>query len=62
MNIRLIKEPKSRAKLSEDFLARAVQDFADVQKHDDWALSSIQVLRRVPSEHYMSQRQNRYAF
>lgn len=63
MNYSLIKTPEARARLSKDFLARAVQDFSKIQSHDDWDLSSIQILRRVPTEkHYLSLKQNRYAF
>lgn len=63
MNIKLIRTPTSRAKLSKEFITRAVQNFSDVKAHNDWALSTIQILRRVPiSEHCMSKCQSRYVF
>ncbi len=63
MRIKLIQTEKARKQLSKNFLARAVQDFNDVVQHDDWDISTIQILRRVPSnEHYLSKRQSRYVF
>lgn len=63
MNLKLIRTEEARDELGKNFLARAVQDFNEVQRHDDWALSSIQILRRIPSnEHYLSKRQSRYVF
>lgn len=63
MNLKLIRTEEARDKLNKNFLARAVQDFDEVKRHDDWALSTIQILRRVPNnEHYLSKSQSRYVF
>lgn len=63
MKLELIRTPKARAALSANFLKRAVQDFSNVIAHDDWAVSTIQILRRIPNaKHYMSNRQSRYVF
>jgi len=63
MRLNGIKGPKARKALSTNFLARAVQDFAEVKCHDDWALSTIFVLRTKPNNWpYTPTRQSRYAF
>ncbi len=63
MNNQLIKEPKSRAKVSASFLARAVQNFADVQAHNDLTMTELLEVRRIPNaKHCMSNSQSRYVF
>ena len=63
MNIRLIKEPKPRAELSANFLKRAVQSFADVQRHADLTIKELLEIRRIPNaKHCMSNSQSRYVF
>ncbi|MCM1043564.1 MAG: hypothetical protein NC350_05095 [Corallococcus sp.] len=53
MNINIIKKGEARKRLSENFLERAVQPFAEVVKHKDLPLSEIfdaLTLRRKPAK------------
>lgn len=62
MNIKLICTVKARARLSKNLLER-MQSFTEIQAHDDWALSSIAILRRASGNDYiLVNSKNRYSF